>query len=86
MNTPTKTAREVVVIEPLVKIEPVTKIHPMLDGIDNAVMVYEATCKVCGPLNPLNNYPGMAHANMLRQRHLAEHLTALAAEVADASR
>lgn len=85
MNTPTRTALNTTDIEPLVKIEGHQKEHPRIDpGVP--LTVYDATCRDCGPLHAITDYPTLAHASLLRKRHLAEHLTALAAEIAEANR
>ena len=83
MSTPTKTALNTTVIEPLVVITGTHAVHP---NVPQNVSVYEAECRTCGPLAPIVQYPTAAHANMLQKRHLAEHLTALAAEIASANR
>lgn len=64
-------------IEPLVEVV-------VLPAINDT----QAICRDCGVLAPLGGQgpQSLVQAGLVRQRHLAEHLAALAAEIAQAAR
>lgn len=72
-------------IQPLVQITGIAMEHPRELGI--TVSHYEALCRDCGAIQPPLAIPqSVIQAGLLRDRHLAEHLTALAQEIKEAAR
>lgn len=47
---------------------------------------YDVECRDCGPLPALSDGDSLFQAGLVRDRHLAEHLEALAQEFKDAAR
>lgn len=64
-------------------IEPLVEVVVLPSGDDT-----RATCRDCGVLPPLGGQgpQSLRQASLVRQRHLADHLAALAAEIAQAAR
>lgn len=61
--------------------------YPTLSNITGKqVLHYTVTCRDCGDLPSVQMPQSIQQAGLVRQRHLAEHLEALAQEIKEAAR